>query len=170
VAQPNPALGIPAGFDEQAFRNAMAFSMQMGKPNDLDRKPVFLKKSTGRTYSRGGEVLWSGSGQPPPAVVRTGRKGEPLDPTIKVVPNDDVEVEVDCAIEVEDVKQEDLPVGNFKPVKLTVTVLDTEYAKLAGVKELKYNGDHYMKSNEPEIDGLFGVDVHQLVFFAVDES
>lgn len=162
MGTPNPALGIPAGFDEQAFRNAIAFSMQMGRPNDPTRKPVFLKKSTGRTYWKDGVELTT-----PP---RMGRSGEPLDPTIKVVKAADQPIEVDCAIEVEDVKAEDLPVGNFKPTKLTVTVLDTEYDKLAGVKELRYNGDLYQKDHEPEINGLFGVDVHALVFFAVDES
>lgn len=154
--------GLPVNFDEVAFRNAIAFSMQMGRPNDPARKPVFLKKSaTPVTYEK--------NGLPVPAP-RMGRSGEPLDPEIRVVKAPPQEIEVDCAIEVEDVKADDLPVGNFKPVKVTVTVLDTEYVKLAGVKEMRYNGDLYMKDHEPEVDGLFGVDVHMLVFFAVDES
>lgn len=167
MGQPDAALGIAAGFDEPAFRNAISFAMQMGRPNDPDRAPVFLKKASGRTYWKKIDGVDT---QLDPATVRTGRQGEPLDPEVRVVKNPDQEVRVDCAIETEDVPTTEIPTGNFKPLRAVVTVMDTEYAKLEGVKELRYNGDRYQKDHEPDIMGLFGADVHVLVFYALDES
>lgn len=155
---------LPLGsMDEQAFRNAIGFAMQMGRPNDPAKAAKFVKKSSTVTYWKGGVQL---SETP-----RTGRNREPLDPEIKVVPADDQIIEVDCAVEVFKVTDlTELPVGKFKPLRAEVTVLDDAYELLEGVKEMSYNGDRYLKDHEPEVNGLFGVDVHTIVFYALDES
>jgi hypothetical protein len=66
--------------------------------------------------------------------------------------------------------EEELPVGNFRPVKAVVTVLDVDYLLIQDCRELRYNGDRYGYGYEPDDNGLFGVDVHQIVFYALDES
>lgn len=164
MAQPDPALGISVDFPELDFRNGITFAMQMGKPNDPELVPTFGFVATGeKTYRRGTEVL-------DPASVRKDRDGRPLDPTIRVFQAPAVRIEVDCAIEVTPVNAEELPVGNFRPSKAEVTVLDTEWQKIRGCRDMKYNGDTYLFAFEPEVNGLFGVDVHTLVFYALKDS
>ena len=63
-----------------------------------------------------------------------------------------------------------MPVGNFRQTKAVVTLLDTEYAKVTGCREMNYNGDRYLYGYEPEVNGLFGIDVHTMIFYALDES
>ena len=56
---------------------------------------------------------------------------------------------VDCAVEFERADAEELPVGNFRPTKATVTLLDEEYDQVKGARELVYNGDRYVYGYEP---------------------
>jgi hypothetical protein len=102
---------------------------------------------------------------------RLDRDGEPLDPNIEVKRNHDTELEVDAAVEVTAATQEELPpVGNFRPSKITITLMGQEYAQIEGCKECVYNGDRYQYGFEPEIDGLFDLDVHQIIFFAIEDA
>lgn len=162
MVQPEDSLGITASFDNDAFRNAVRFAMQMGINPDPDRRPIFIRKATGRTYKKDGVVLG-----PPP---RMDRDGKPLDPDIEVIKAPDVQVSVDCAIEVERADAEELPVGNFRPTKVVVTLLDNQYTLVKDCRELLYNGDRYLFGYEPESTGLFEVGVYTMIFYALDES
>lgn len=162
MAIPDASLGIGVDFDADAFRNGIRFAMQMGAPPDEERKAVFVFKSTARSYWKDGVELTE---QP-----RIDRDGKPLDPTIKVVEVPGRREQVDCAVEILRADATELPVGNFRPTKAVVTLLDEEYAKIEGCRELIYNADRYLYGYEPEAPGLFDVGTHTIVFYALDES
>lgn len=163
MVQPDPALGIDVNFDNDGFRNAIHFSMQMGMNPDPDRRPKFVKKSTERAY-------WKNDVELDPADVITGRSGEPLDPDVDVRVPDDELIEVDCAVETDEGQAGETGVGSFKPTKLTITLLDVDYELVRGCKELVYNGDRYIYDQEPESMGLFEVGVYVVQYKAWDES
>ena len=162
MATPDASLGIGADFDADAFRTAIRFAMQMGSPPDEDRQAVFVFKSSGRSYWKDGVEL-----DDPP---RVDRDGKPLDPTIEVREVPGRREKVDCAIEILRADADELPVGNFRPTKAVVTLLDQEYAKIEGCRELLYNADRYLYGYEPEAPGLFDVGTHTIIFYALDES
>lgn len=162
MATPDSGLGINVNFPEQQFRDAIHFAMQMGKNPDEDRQPVFIIPSTVRTYWKDGVELVS--------TPRLDRDGEPLDPDIEVRGGADTEVQRDCAIEVQRADADELPVGNFRPTKVVVTLLDDDYQAVKDARRLRYNGDEYLFGYEPESDGLFEVGVYTLIFYALDES
>lgn len=166
---PDPSLGITAdGFDETVFRNAIKATMQLGSSPDPNKRPKFVRKAATKQYFRRGETT------PLPSPPRMGRDGEPLDPEIEVRAGTPVILEVpkdlDCAVEIELADADELPVGNFRRTKAVVTFLDVDYAKIAGCKEMTYNGDRYLYGYEPEALGLFGVGVHTIIWYALDES
>ena len=162
MADTDPALGIGANFDGEAFRRAIRFSMQMGISPDVDKQPLFVFRSTSRTYWKGGVQLTS--------TPKLDRDGKPMDPTIKVVPVPGERKRVDCAVEIERADAEELPVGNFRPTKAIVTLLDEQYEQVKDARELVYNGDRYVYGYEPVGLGLFDVGVNQIIYYAVDES
>lgn len=167
--QPNPALGIPAGFDSSQVRNALLFAMQMGTPNKETERVRFVKKSPGRRY-----FLDDVEKFPPPlGDLRLDRDLKPLNPNIVVQVDDDVPIPLDVSIEITQVNAEELPVGSFRPVKAEVTMMQQEYdqmvAEQAG-KEMLYNNDRYGYAYETEAIGLFDMTFHVLIFYAIDES
>lgn len=162
MATPDAGLGIPVDFDGDGFRRAIKFAMEMGLNPDPDRRPIFIRKSAGRTYEKNGVALT----EPP----RMDRDGKPLDPEIDVIKTPDEEISVDCAIEVERADAEELPIGNFRPTKVVATLLDEQYVRVKDCRELVYNGDRYLFGYEPESNGLFTVGVYTMIFYAIDES
>ena len=163
MVTPDPALGITASFDADAFNRAILFAMQMGKPNDVTRQAVFVKKSEGRTY-------WLGDVQQDTATIRLDRDGRPFNADIRIEQTPDQDIAVDCAIEVVEANADEVPVGNFRPTKAVVTLLDAQYAQVMGCRELRYNADTYVYGYEPEADGLFDAGIHTMIFYALDES
>ncbi|NUS01920.1 MAG: hypothetical protein HOV97_05075 [Nonomuraea sp.] len=163
MATPDSTLGLNADFDAANFRNMIKATMQMGAAPDPDKRPKFIRKSTTRTYWKNGVQL----AQAP----RMGREGEPLDAEIEVrVAAPVVITDADCAVSIERVDADELPVGNFRQTKAVVTLLDVDYAKVDGCKEMTYNGDTYRYGYEPEVNGLFTVAVHTIIWYALDES
>lgn len=162
MVQPDPALGISATFDNDGFRNAIRFAMQMGANPDVSRQPRFVKRSSARTYWKNNTQLTT--------VPRMDLDGNPLDPDIEVRSPDAELVAVDCAVEIVRAEADEVPVGNFRPVKAVVTLLDEQYQLVKGVRELLYNGDQYIFGYEPESNGLFEVGVYTMIFYAKDES
>lgn len=160
---PDAALGLAVGFDQDAFRNAIKFAEQMGAPNEEERQVRFIRKGVGRTYSLNGV-------QVDPSTLRLDRDGKPLNPQVRMEVSADLELEADCAVEIQPAEADELPVGKFRPVKAVVTMLDVDYAKVQDCKEMEYNGDRYVYGYEPATYGLFGVDVHSMIFYALDES
>lgn len=163
MVQPDAALGLSAQFPTATVRNAFLFAMQVGKPADPTRQVRFLRRSGAVTYQRNGVPI-------PIADVRRDRDGKPLDPNIRVVRLPDEEVRVDVAIELAEARAEELPVGNFRPVKATVTLMRQEYEQIVGCRELIYNQDRYGFGYELDATGLFDLTVHTLIFFALNES
>lgn len=163
---PDPALGIAANFPSQDVRNAFLFAMQMGKPNDVLRQVRFVKKAPGRQYFKGEVEQF----QPPAGTLRLDRDGRPLDPEVRIVQTPDQEVDVDVAIELTEATADEIPVGNFRPVKATVTLMTQEYALIQGSRELVYNTDRYGFAYELDATGLFDITVHTLIFYALNES
>ena len=162
MVTPDNGLGISADFDNEGFRQAIRFAMQMGTNPDPDRRPIFIRKGRGATYWKGGVELVTAP--------RLDRDGEPLDPEIEVRRVADEQISVDCAIEVDRADAEELPVGNFRPTKVIVTLLDEQYELVKDCRELAYNGDKYLYGYEPESNGLFEVGIYTMVFYAIDES
>lgn len=169
MVNPSDSLGISANFDNEGFRQAIKFAMQMGVNPDAERSAIFVQKNPSRTYWKDGVQLG--------ATPRLDRDGRPLDPEIEVRKGADTQIrvgsgvdEVDVAIEVDRADAEELPVGNFRPTKVIVTALDVDYAKIKDCRELIYNGDRYMFGYEPESTGLFEVGVYTIIFYALDES
>lgn len=162
MVTPDSSLGISASFDADAFRNAIRFAMQMGSPPDTDKQAVFIKKSTSRTF-------WKNNVQV--SNPRLDRDRMPLDPEVEVRDGADEEISVDCAIEVSSLTGNETPIGLINASsKVTVTVLDEQYALVKGAQELRYNGDIYKYGYEPEGLGLFDVGINTLVFYAEQET
>ena len=155
------ALGITTSFDADTFRNAIKFAMQMGAAPIVALRPTFLFKSAGTTYTKGGVAV---------ANPRLDRDGKPLDPDIATVIVADRGVQVDCAIEIARADAEEIPVGNFRPTKAVITVLDDEYALIKGAREMLYDGDRYLYGYEPEALGMFDVGVFTLIFYALQDN
>jgi hypothetical protein len=171
MVNPDPALGISADFDGDQFRNAIRFAMQMGTPPEVGKRASFVFKSTGRTYWKDAGVDDAGD----PRTIqqmspRLDRDGKPLDPTIQVINTAPVIKTVDCVVEITRADADELPVGNFRPTKATVTLLDEQYDQVKGCRELLFNGDRYLYGYEPEGLGLFDVGVNTIIFYATDET
>lgn len=166
MVTPDPALGFTATFPSTTVRNAFLFAMQVGKPEDEVRQVRFIKKSAGRTYFKGEVEQFPA----PIGNLRLDRDGRPLDPEVRIVQAADEEVNVDVAIELTEATAEEIPVGNFRPVKATVTLMTEEYAQIQGSRELVYNTDRYGFAYELDATGLFDLTVHTLIFYALNES
>lgn len=166
MATPDASLGIATAFPTATVRNALLFAMQMGAPTETTRQVRFIKKASGRRYFIGTEEQFLA----PEGTLRVDRDGRPLNPQVRVEQNADTEVDVDVAIELTEATAEELPVGNFRPVKATVTLMGQEYAQIVGCREMAYNNDRYGFGYELEANGLFDLTVHTLIFFALDES
>lgn len=168
---PDPTLGIAVNFDAETFEAGTRFAMQMGLPNDPDRRPKFIRKSSARTYWKDGVQLGS--------TPRLDRDGNPFDADVEVRRGTDVVITtpktaepntVDCAVEIQKADAEEIPVGNFRNTKAVITVLTADYPTISGCQELRYNGDRYQFGYEPEAPGMFGSGVNTLVFYAINES
>lgn len=171
MAQPDPALGVAANFPSATTRNALLFAMQMGQPDrnadlTVTKRVVFVKKSPGRRYFLGDVEQF----QPPVGDLRLDRDGRPLNPEVRVEQTPDIRVAVDCGIELTEATADEMPVGNFRPVKATITLMEPEYQQIQGCRELSYNNDRYGFSYELDATGLFDLTFHTLIFFAINES
>lgn len=163
MVNPDPSLGLSAAFPTETVRNALRFAMQMGKPSDVTRQVRFLRRTGTVTYFRGDVPI-------PIAEVRRDRDGKPLDPEIRIVRVPDESIDVDVAIELTEATADEIPVGNFRPVKATVTLMEPEYQLIKGCRELLYNADRYGFGYELDATGLFDLTFHTLIFFALNES
>lgn len=160
---PDPGLGIAVDFPQKEFEDAIRFAMQMGTPVDPDKRPKFVFASIGKTYWKVGVQLVSA-----PAM---DWDGNPLDPEIETRVDAPRTVSVDCGIEVTSgASRGETPIGGFPAVQLTVTLLEADWAKVAGCDSVQYNGDTYLYDSEPSNVGLFSAGVHTMVFVSKDET
>ena len=153
--------GTNASFNATEFRDAIHFAMQMGTPPDATIAPVFVFPPGAVTYwKNGAEVL-----NPP-----LDRDGFPFDPEIEKVVVPAKRVSVPCAVEYVKADADELPVGSFRPIKAIVTLLDVDYAQVAGCRSMIANSDTYAYGYEPGAAGLFEVGIHTIVFYAIQET
>lgn len=164
--QPDPSLGISANFPSATVRNALLFAMQMAKPNAAIQQVRFVKRSDGRRYFLDGTEVFPA----PEGTLRLDRDGDPLDPNVEIQESEEELVDVDVAVEKTEATAEELPVGNFRPVKATVTLMEQEYQQIAECTELVHDQDRYRLAYELDVIGLFDLTFHTLIFFAIDES
>lgn len=148
--------GTDARFNAGQFRDAIRFAMQMGAPNKTQDKATFLFKKT-RTWPPG---------------TRLDQEGRPFDPTVTpVLTGKDPVVLDNVAVEFAPARPEEVEVGNFRPTKVELTLLDEDWELVKDAIEVSLEGgDRYAISYEKPVNGLFEVDVHTFVAFARDES
>lgn len=135
--------GVDAGFDAAAFRTAIRTAMTMGLPTDTSQQItfVFLETDTYAAEDTNHDPYgWSSS------------------PITEVAERT---VQVPAAVEWGIGTLSDTAAGQFDTSKVTVTLLDVDYALVAGCKEVRINNTRF------EIDvwgpplGLFDVTVYQ---------
>lgn len=161
MATPDGSLGINASFDADQFRSAIKFAMQMGSPPDSDKQVYFISKSSAATYFKNGFEVTG---------IRLDRDKMPLDPDVEVRTAADVEIQVDCAIEVVRADTNEIPVGNFGDTKAVVTLLDVDYEQVKDCQEIRFNGDIYQRGYEPDGLGLFDVGINTIIYYALQET
>lgn len=162
--------GTIPGLDPTVFRDGILQAMLIGEPPNEEDKPKFVVPASGAVaYSRDGVTL-------DPASVRLDPQGRPLDPTIKALRPEPQLVYVPCAVEFTPANREELPVGNFRPTKLTVTVLDEDTTGTALFDQVKdasdviAGGDTYMIAYRPPPYGMGPVTIYTMVAFARQET
>ncbi len=151
-----------AAFNADVFRQAIKSTMQMGAPPEVERRATFVMQAGTRSYVKDGVTLAT-----PP---RLSRDGRPFDPEIAIVDVAPQTMQVDCAVEITRADAEEGPVGTFRGTKAVVTLLDVDYAQVKDCRELRFNGDRYLRGYEPEGLGLFDVGVNTMIFYAVKET
>jgi hypothetical protein len=137
--------GSNAGFDAGAFRTAIRFAMTMGSPTQTVEKATFRwvrqqgfnpQDPAHRPYS------WTQT----PATDTT--------PDDVVLDNVAVEFATNRA-------GGGTSVGDFVPLRATVTLLDEEYALVEGADQVLLGGHLYMVSMTTVV-AMFSVDVYQM--------
>lgn len=143
MAQPTDST-FGAGFDGDNFRSIITQTMLMGAPNRVEQKATFYFEGKAEY-----EV--------------TDPTGLPYDLSADVVSDDLLRdpVVANCAVEFVDRASAVTPVGNFDTPRATVTMLDVEYATVAGATSVKLGGDMY-DIRYVTVVGLFDVDVFEL--------
>lgn len=118
-----------AGFDPNVFRTNIHFAMQLGLPQKTEDRPTFYFREV-RTFPVG-TVLDS--------------EGSPLDPRIAPVVEAPSPVQVPCAVEfAADRTDNESLVGTFRDTKVTLTLLDVDFAKVkeaieVAIGQVRYN-------------------------------
>lgn len=153
--------GTYSGFDAEQFRSAIRFAMEMGTHPNPDVAPTFVFPPGPATYFKDGVEVTN------PAL---DSDGYPFDPGIVKEQTPGARVQVNCAVDVGKADADEIPVGNFRPVKATVTLLDEDYALVKGCREMILNEDTYVYGYEPGAVGLFEVGIHVMIFYALQET
>lgn len=145
--------GFGSGFNPDTFRENIKNTMRMGSPQSVAERATFRWRAK-KTYTG-----------------KTDVKGKPYDLAAAATPSVDnkPDVQIDCAIEIEDRNPNGTPIGQFNTPKATLTVLDEDYALIEGAEEVLIGGNTYT-INYTEPMGLFSVTVYTIHATARDES
>ena len=152
-----------AGFDPDNFRTQIRNTMIMGLPQTIGERPTFYSPAT---------TTWPthyANGDP----INFDDDGKPLDPTVRPVEHGgDVGIQVACAVEFKAATGEDqeVLVGNFRDTSAVLTLLDTEYALVAGCDTVDLGGVRYYINYIGPPLGLGTVTVYQLYCNPTGES
>lgn len=144
--------GSNAGFNSAEFRDSIRFAMEMGAPPDAGERATFHFPSQ--------------------LVYNAPADGDqvPFDPTATVTTTEPPPVQVDCAIEYFDVENQPTQFGLLAPSRITVTLLDEDYAQVKECSYVVVHGDRYeyRRTNPPT--GLFDVGVYTMHFTSQSET
>lgn len=145
--------GFGSGFDADTFRLNIKNTMKMGSPQAIEERVTF-RWPVEKTFTG-----------------KTDPKGKPYDigsaGSSTITEIDDVQI--DCAVEIEDRNATGTSIGQFNNPKATITVLDEDYALINGAKEVLI-GENIYTINWVEPVGLFSVTVYTIHATAKDES
>jgi hypothetical protein len=153
VATPtDPSFG--AGFDAAAFRAAISSTMEMGLPEDEDKRATFVfpeEKSYAVTDAAGHPFSWSEA------------------PTAST-PAREVQIPVAVEFEARPAMSLDTSMGSFDSPRGTVTVLDVHFPEIDRATHMIFDGaDYRIEFWLPPV-GLFDVTIHQAIITALDEQ
>jgi hypothetical protein len=135
------------------FRNAIHAVMTMAAPTGTDEQAVFHF--------------------PPAVVVHANHDGLgiPFDPSQARTATEPATVTTTCLVSFHNAGgQADTPFGVAKSTRVSIYLLDTEYAAVRGCSHVMIRGDRYDYSEEPPGVGLFDVTLHEMIFTAWNET
>ena len=137
--------GSNAGFDASAFRTAIRFAMTMGSPNITAEKATF-RWTRNQTFNP----------QDPASRPYNWTQAPVTDTTPDDVVLDEVAVEFAT-----NRAGGGTAVGDFVPLRATVTLLDEEYEQVTGADMILLGGHTYAVTMTTVV-ALFSVDVYQM--------
>lgn len=152
MATPNPSRNIPYQFDGPRFRNAIRFSFDMGAPPEIADQLTFhfTDAVTFTGHSDGDQV--------------------PFNPAEVVSRVTKTPVQVPCDVQFTAAADTPTAFGSIVPAKITVLLLDEDYAQVDDASFVVINGDRYNRQFVPPSFGLFDVGLHEMVFVAENET
>lgn len=149
-------------FDPVLFRNSIKYAMQMGAPSDPTQRAEFVFRDSSPTYWKDGDELLTAP--------RLDREGKPFDPSVEVRQSSGERVSVDCSVTYPGKTMDSTtPVGFLGDGQVAVTLLDDDYSQVRGCYMMVHNQDEHLFLYERST-GLFGVDIHTMVFYTKDEN
>jgi hypothetical protein len=151
MATPNPSRGIAYNFNAATFRNAIRFVFEMETDPDADNALTFHFEPT---------ITYAGRGDSDKV---------PFDPAqapTTIVP---VPIRVPCDVTFTAASDTPTSFGTVIPAKVTVLLLDEDYAQVKDATYIVVNGDKYNRLFVPPSSGLFDVGLHEIVFQAENE-
>lgn len=174
--------GSDPRFNEAQFRDGIHFAMRMGAATWPEGKAgVTFHFKAKRSYQFPNGSAYSGPWD---------QEGRPLHPDVKTVLVRPQPLTIEeVAVEFEDARPEELPVGVKIPTRVVLTMLDSEYQAIkdraatvviGGVQQQTgeefaheielADTDRYRIAYRKAPLALFGVGVRQLVAYALEES
>lgn len=151
MATPDAARGIPYQFDAARFRNAIDFVFQMAEPPEDGLAIKFYFNDTVTVAAPADSDF------------------VPFDPAQQAVRTTRDPIHVPCDVQFNPASDNPTAFGDVIPAKVTVLLLDTDYAQVSDAAYVVVNGDRYNRQYEQPSFGLFDVGLHTMVFVAENE-
>ena len=144
--------GSNADFNAAEFRDAIAFAMTMGAAVDVGERATFHfpKTLVYNAPADGAQV--------------------PFDPAATVTASEPPAIQVNCAIDYFDAENQPTSFGLLSPSRLTITLLDEDYAKVKDSSYVVVHGDRYNYRRTEPPSGLFDVGIYTMHFTAQNET
>lgn len=144
--------GSDPGFNAAEFRDAIHFAMQLGSAPDPGQQVVFHfpKQLTYNVPADGAQV--------------------PFDPSATVTAVTPTPIKVDCAVEYFDAENQPTGFGLLAPSRLSITLLDEDYAKVKDASHVVIHGDRYDYRRTEPPSGLFDVGLYVMHFTSQSET
>lgn len=151
MATPDASRNLRYQFDAAKFRNAIRFVFEMEQPPEAGLRLTFHFSDT---------VTYVGP---------QDSEKVPFDPAQVPVRVSRAAVTVPCDVQFAQQSDEPSAFGTIVPAKVTVTLLDEDYALVKDAAFVVVNGDKYQRHYEEPSMGLFDVGLHTMIFVAENE-